>query len=703
MSGVAQSWRFLSVLALGVAWSVDALACGGCFNQAPPPPPGAQDKAYVVQDAERVVFLRDAATKVSTVWVEVRYTGAAQDFGWVLPLPKQPVVSVGTRFVFDTLDKLMAPRFETTNDGVRENCRDPQAGCVALPRASNDFSDAALPSDVMASGGDAGTAPPKGVEILDQGQTGPYDYTVVQSGSVDPLYEWLTKRGYKTPESAKPILADHVKKGDVFVAIKLSNGKGVDLIRPIVLTMPDAEPCVPLRLTSIAAAQEMTVSVTLGGAGRAVPKNHLHVVVNPWRLNWFNGAANYPQLVSAAIDEAGGKAFATEFAGNPAGIIDPLFLPGETKLLDGLGAAKTVGEVGNVLAQFSWQPGTSELPADVEEVLKFGAANGLTAAQAYSALVTCASQYWPTVDCKAYFAGDFDAKTLQKELAAQPVAGSALAKHLDKVFFGPIRTAAEGLQAAPVATRMLLRISPQEMDRDPIFAFNPKLPEVANLHKGQFTQVCPDGWLPATQTRLALDGHSFVFQGEPPGGVSVANNATDKRFFQAPAAARIELLDETGDPKLIDKSQIDLVLTGIAGAQPGKPSLPDGMTLKPGVVWQPPQSDAVVTKLGPWKQPPGCQPLPGWQDGQLPPTSARTQTDASGGDGGTSSDGSSRGTATDALTDGGFKAPQPSPTAQDDHDKGCTAGPGPRAGLGWLALVLAGCAAVCARRRVAVS
>jgi hypothetical protein len=31
----------------------------------------------VVQDAERVLFLRDAKTKRSVVWVEVRYTGNA--------------------------------------------------------------------------------------------------------------------------------------------------------------------------------------------------------------------------------------------------------------------------------------------------------------------------------------------------------------------------------------------------------------------------------------------------------------------------------------------------------------------------------------------------------------------------------------------------------------------------------------------------
>ncbi len=71
-----------ALLAAQTAW-----ACGGCFSMTPPPPPGQQDQQYVVQDAERVLFVQDPATKKATVWVEVRYTGAAQDFGWVLPLP----------------------------------------------------------------------------------------------------------------------------------------------------------------------------------------------------------------------------------------------------------------------------------------------------------------------------------------------------------------------------------------------------------------------------------------------------------------------------------------------------------------------------------------------------------------------------------------------------------------------------------------
>src|SRR5262249_2340052 len=41
-----------------------------------------------------------------------------------------------------------------------------------------------------------------------------------------------------------------------------------------------------------------------------------HVVINQSRLDWANGAAfSYPGVVGLAIDEAGGRAFVTEYAG----------------------------------------------------------------------------------------------------------------------------------------------------------------------------------------------------------------------------------------------------------------------------------------------------------------------------------------------------------------------------------------------------
>src|SRR5690606_33038787 len=62
---------------------------------------------------------------------------------------------------------------------------------------------------------------------------------------------------------------------------------------------------------------------------RVVPGNWAHVELNWAKLDWLDDpAADYRQLVSQAIDDAGGQAFVTEYAGTDAvvstvGLDDP--------------------------------------------------------------------------------------------------------------------------------------------------------------------------------------------------------------------------------------------------------------------------------------------------------------------------------------------------------------------------------------------
>ncbi|MSP90633.1 MAG: DUF2330 domain-containing protein [Myxococcales bacterium] len=592
-----------------------AQACGGCFS-----PPSATVPQTVAQDAERVLYFHNPKNPLETiVWVEVRYTGLAQDFGWVLPLPKLPKVSVGLTLGLDLLDAHTKARWQLQYDKAGpENCRNAYDGCQVMQKSQ--YSEGpSLTVDSSAKG----PAPQAGangnnaeaVTVLAQGQTGPYDYAVVSGKSAEPLLKWLNDRGYGTPPQALPILQSHVAKGDVFVAIKLSNGAGVNLIRPVVLTMEDADACVPLRLTSIAAQQDMTVQVTLAGNGRAVPKNHLHVEVNPARIDWFQGGQNFAQLAAAAIDEAGGRAFVTESAQPGAAL---------PNLLGNLEAspakfknAKSLYDVALALPQ-SGLPMTEEVAAVLDDAL--GLAQlfpGVGAAQALANLHSCGQYFtmpFGPPDCQ------LPKLTLKKAaLQGRFVDGGVLAKVVEEGLVTPLRDLRDGLKAAPMVTRMTLRISPEEMDRDPIFAFNPDLPAVAPTRVAQYRNVCTTGWHPPDALRLTLAGlGSWVMKGA--WGVNLSKDA---RFAQAPTALRVELLDETGGPVGIDAGQIELVDTAIMGALPGKASLPHGMTLKVPTAWLPPVSDAPVLQLSGWKRPyPQCVPKKGWVEGKLPPVGA---------------------------------------------------------------------------------
>ncbi len=607
----------------GVMIPSQALACGGCFS-----PPGPN---LVVQDAERVLFLRDAKTKTSRVWVEVRYSGPAENFGWVLPVPKVPKVGVGNSYVFDRLDQAVAPRFFTKFANGSENCNFGDAdssgvGCGAMGSDMASGGRAESAGNFSTGNADGGK---NAVVVLEKAKAGPYNFEVVQSKSSDALFKWLNDNKYDTPKSALPVIESHVAKGDVFVAVKLDNEAGVNDIRPITLEMQDAEPCVPLRLTAIAASNNMAVVVYLLGQGRAVPKNHMHVEVNETKLRWAGGVNNYTQVLAQAIDEAAGRAFVTEFAGpskdvavtlpefgfridstalfsnaipNPqangfgptreppvggfdaspwkAGALFPeAFLNG-----DAFKGAKTQFDVAFALQQ-------SQFIVTDETAALFEQHTALAALMGKTKLV----EFWTQVR-----AGQVG---LKKETANKAVDGGKLYDDLKVGIIEPIYIVNDALKASGnTLTRLHLRIDPAEMDRDPIFAFNADLPAVSNVHSAEMKVVCTKGDFTEDAMRLTLKSGSWIipgaridFQANQASQVSTSTTVAlneDSRFKSAPFASRVELLDETGDPVPVPKAQIDLVDTAIKGAVVGTPSLSKDLALTGELaVWTPPKSD----------------------------------------------------------------------------------------------------------------
>ena len=621
----------LGVLALLPA---HAYACGGCFS-----PPSPVIDQTVVQNAERVLFLRDPLTNLSTVWVEVRYQGLAKDFGWVLPVPKLPTVGVGTTAVLDALDAQMAMRYAVKTLPA-ENCHDPYDGCVdghgVYPTAGGADASSSFDSKSADAGGGGGP----NVEILSQGTTGPYDYVVVKGSDAQVLYDWLTGHGYAMPDKAKPIIQSHIDQGNVFVAVHLSNGQGVEAIRPIALTMPDAEPCVPLRLTSIASADELNVVVTIAGPGRAVPKNHLAVELNPLRMDLqphpgttvpcatseapnvkCGRPINFDQVEAGAMDEAGGRAFVTESS----------LLSADVKLagyvsaaeMADLAAVTNLANLAAVLATGTWQGKINADLADaLEPVLQLAKSFPTqTPLQTLADLRAC-QQSWSAMGQPVC---NLPGGVTMSEASLQAVAvdGKAAAQALQEKIAKPIEDVAKLLALSARVTRLAMRISPNEMDRDPVFAFNPTLPTVPADRPVTYNMVCSDGWLPQAfspngdKVRFSIDGlGTWVME-------IAGTLPQDPRFKDAPLALTVQVLEESGAPVEIAPGDVPVVSAAIAGAKPGQASLPTTLVLKTPVPWLPAPSDPLVDKVTPWKKPTNtwenCQPKACWVDGELPP------------------------------------------------------------------------------------
>lgn len=288
-------------------------ACGGTFCDAGP------TVMPVDQTGENVMFV--VADGQVEAHIQIQYTGDPERFAWIVPVMAEPTVEVGSDLLFTELQNSTVPTFTVntrTEDcglsgggGSSGNSGGGGGGCGATPR-----------EEPLAGFGDDA---PSLDDDLDEDPTvrqrelaGSYEYVVLEGGSLNGIVRWLDENGFAQDEDAPPILQEYIDEGFLFVAFKLRSGHNVDQIHPIVLRYPGTEACVPMRLTRIAARDDMGVRAFFLGEDRVVPTNFRHVQLNPLKFNWTSAGSNYEEVVTRAVDEDGadGHAFVTEYAGN---------------------------------------------------------------------------------------------------------------------------------------------------------------------------------------------------------------------------------------------------------------------------------------------------------------------------------------------------------------------------------------------------
>ncbi len=577
-------------------FATPALACGGYFF-----PPTTQDPAY--EDAERVLFVHDDQAGELRTWLEVSHIGKPESFAWLLPVDGAPTVELGTRYVLDRLDQATAPWFVTGSDHrwSGESSMDFSVGC---------FAGAAGDGGGSRWGSDSGV-------VERQEQLGPFDLTVLHPKTIDPLVGWLDKRGFAVPAAARPILADHIKRGHRFVAMKLTPGKDAGDLRPIIVRTKSVEPCMPLRLTSIAAAEQVRIVAWFVGMTRAVPHNMLHARINPLRLDWQAGVSNYAVELQRAGAEAGGRAFVTEFAAQAVKLEvlgrddfewsdevvttqtlpvtanyhthwpprPTAFGPGEAfakERLDtsGIALAKTSGELVSAIDKAGF-PIVADSAAIIDSELGWG--------EQYGCQDMVAWLIGSSAPCKdapqALYLGTLE------------VDGHAVAARLDAEFVAPVTRFVEVLKGqGTYVTRLATILNGDALDRDPIFRFVTDLPAVSNRWRARLGTLTND----ARRRRLEVPGLGMWRVAEEPyiyggAGQKVTPRPTPAPFDEAPSATHVEYFNAAGKAVHVGKAQRELVDEALKSAVPGGPSLPPALYIEPTQPWQPPPSDPMLT------------------------------------------------------------------------------------------------------------
>lgn len=428
---------------------VDAEACGGFFCSSVP----------IDQSKERIVFAIDKENERVTTHVQIFYSGSAEDFAWVVPVPSVPDVGLSTDELFNQLEWRTAPSFNLTMEEEGECEWD-----MMLESDMDESNGASPPSSPTAGAGG-------GVTVVEEAQVGPYDQVTLQASSTGALLDWLDANDYDLPAEIGESLAPYVDEKSYFVALKLGNDRDAGDIAPISMTYDGDAAMIPIVLTAIAATPDMRLQPYVFGDHRAVPDNYLHVKINEAAIDWLGWGSNYDDVITQAANEAGGQAFATDFAGSTEGLQGMLWWEGRFDLTRLRSVSDPSAYVDTMMSQgFRGTPAVQNIMREFIPMPDAAVTAGVEERDFYNCL-ECYPEYVALVD--------FDA--------------DAMTDALDETIVTPLREAEALFTDHPYLTRMTSSMSSDEMTLDPYFVQNPSMEEVSNIRMATLIMECGDG------------------------------------------------------------------------------------------------------------------------------------------------------------------------------------------------------------------
>jgi hypothetical protein len=485
----------------------------------------------VDQSGENVLFVvKDNRVEAH---VNIQYVGNPARFAWVVPMPRKPTITAGSQRLFDNLLQATVPTFDVDSRGAT-NCRsrsldNDSVGC-GLSSSDESSGEATFSPGREAAGGSGSN--PTGPQVIARASVGSYETVTLDGGTADELSAWLKNNNYLMPETTTAFLKDYLEQKYVFVAVKLTAGADLNEIHPLVFTYEGDQPCVPLKLTAVAALEDMGVRTFFLGKDRFGPKNYKHVVVNDLLFDWTAASGgvsnsflpnpgqnptptrqiNYNEIISQAVDSplANGRAFVTEYAGTSGvverGIADSRWSSKPFRTADPNQAIQLLKEQGLLDCSSACTSPSPLLFPLLAQTLP--PPPGKTQSQYYG-FPQGSSGYIP-----AGWSGDFFANELDERII-QP------ARHADQI-----------LAENQFLTRMFTTISPKEMTEDP-----------------EFVRIKNEG---VSQNRSAIlqrqcDGSQTMIVGA--NEVHLANDASQWPALPAamPAALRVEEFNAQGE------------------------------------------------------------------------------------------------------------------------------------------------------------
>ena len=434
--------------------------------------------------------------------VRILYTGEAEGFAWVLPVPATPELSIGSDTTFIELEFTTRPQFILERTGE------------ACPVETTNTTTASTSTDASVGAG--------GVTIEETLNVGPFDAQIISSDDSVALATWLEDNNFSLSERGSELLQPYIDAQMKFVVLKLQSNKTSGDIKPIILNYQSDKPQIPMRLTAVAAEDDIGILVWVLGQSRAVPDNFLHVVPNYTKLNWYTGPSNayasYQDLITVAMNEAGGQGFATDMAAPTKNLSDTLTTADSFINLFAALANSTDAE----FIQGVWDLRfNSTIFNSIVDALPLP--NGQDSS-VYTDVNALATQFTPEqlrdarVDVRL---------TIEDQLIT------------------PLQNSIDILDDDLYLTRLYTTLSADEMLTDPSFVFNSDMPDQAQVRNATLDASCSSGNTSWTLTLGEGTGRddSLVIDGK--GDLPVTSQVAGQQ-----ASWQIAVTAESGDPQV---------------------------------------------------------------------------------------------------------------------------------------------------------
>ncbi len=270
----------LLVVLVPVGAERQAVACGGCLA-----PPGT----FTAVASHRMVIA--LGVEETVLWDQFAYTGAPDEFAWVLPVPKSGAqVELASDAFVQEIDAGTAPIVQSVD------CGEQAGGCGYGGEFRN-------PADE--------------VDVLQRQTVGPYETVTIDADDPGAIYAWLGQNGYAFPPEGVAALDHYIAQESAFLVLRLRPGAEVSAMRPVRVRFRGFMGTFPLEMVTLGASGSVELSLFVVAEQRYAARNYATVAIDEDDLVWDASSAtsNYDDVFGATIEEHGGRAWVTEFAG----------------------------------------------------------------------------------------------------------------------------------------------------------------------------------------------------------------------------------------------------------------------------------------------------------------------------------------------------------------------------------------------------